>query len=327
MGRGRLMGTMRVAILGCTLMAMACQGPGKKEEDRTSKAVNNEVALDQHELFGDEASRLLRSTEKNVRQYRELLLQGQTQAAMAMRRTVGDTVDREFATFESVATKGKLLIQRNQAVKCLGFARRMRHRARDVLVGLFEDPEPVIVSNAVLGIGILRDPETDLTPIVSLLAHPDLAVRTNAASALKELFLIKETPRELNAQYITALDRLVGLLHEKRAVRARRAAAWAIANMHHPATLDHLVSALSDSDEMVQIGGLHGIEMLGDQRALKPLLEYLRGGPTREAESWARQALVKIAVQGGFAKTESELDGVGTSPREWEEWFRAARSR
>jgi HEAT repeat protein len=318
---------MRFLILGCALMATACQGPDKKEEDRTSKAVHNDVALDQPELFGDEASRLLRSTEKNVRQYRELLLQGQTRAAVAMRKTVGDTVDREFPTFERIATEGELLIQRNQAVKCLGFARLMRKPAREVLVGLFEDREPVIVSNAVLGLGILRDPATDLTPIVALLAHPDLEVRTNAASALKELFLIKETPRELNAQYITALDRLVGLLHEKRAVRARRAAAGAIANMHHPATLDHLVSALSDSDEMVQIGGLHGIELLGDQRAIEPLLEYLRSGPTREGESWARKALVKIAVQGGFAKTESELDALGTSPREWENWFRAARNR
>ena len=203
----------------------------------------------------------------------------------------------------------------------------MRGRTGALLVRLFQDPEPVIVSNAALGVGILRDPKADLTPLVALLAHPELEVRINAASSLKELFVIRDTPRELNAQYITALDRLVGLLHEKRSVRARRAASWAIANMHHPDTLDHLISALADKDEMVQIGGLYGIELLGDQRALEPLLEYLEGGPTREGESWARKALVKIAVQGGFAQTASELDALSTSPREWRNWFRAARNK
>ena len=213
------------------------------------------------------------------------------------------------------------------AVKCLGFAIEKRARARDILLKLCDDPDLTIVQNAALAVGILRDKQTDLTPLVKLLAHGDLTVRTNAATSLRDLFLVIPTPRDLTPQYWTAIDRLVTLLHEKSSPRGRRAAVWALANLRHPETLPHLISALEDPDEIVQIGGLYGIEVLGDQRALDPVLEYLHKGPTTNGASWARKALVRIAVQGGFAKTASELDELKTNWRAWRDWFRAARMK
>ena len=87
------------------------------------------------------------------------------------------------------------------------------------------------------------------------------------------------------------------------------------------------MSALDDADAVVQIGGLMGIERLGDARALEPLFEYLDGSPSDEAASWAVNALKTIAVQNGFAQTRSELESLGTSARQWRKWFRAQRAK
>ena len=77
----------------------------------------------------------------------------------------------------------------------------------------------------------------------------------------------------------------------------------------------------------LQIGGLYGIERLGDQRGLEPVLEFMSSTPSAEAASWAKKALVRIAVQGGFTNTPSELDKLGTSAKLWRKWFRAARNK
>ena len=78
---------------------------------------------------------------------------------------------------------------------------------------------------------------------------------------------------------------------------------------------------------MVQIGGLYGMDLLGDARALDALFEFLDKGPTSQAGSWAKKALSTIAVQNGFAETPSELEDLGTSGRMWRKWFRAARNK
>ncbi len=316
-------------VLGMLVLVLltACQTNKTTGQGDTAATLKVEAARDAPLLEGDEVGRLLRSTERNVRHFFELRLQGKTEVMVTLRRTLGRTVDQNFATFRDVALNGEFLLHRNTAVKCIGFAIRKRKEAQSVLLKLYEDKDITIVQNAAYAVGLLQDPETDLTPIVALMGRGDVNVRTNAASSLGALFLIKPTPRELPPQYWSAIDRLVALLHDKTSIRGRRAAAWALANLRHPDVLEHLLGALQDSDETVQIGGLHGLERLGDQRALDPVIEYLRGGPTTQGASWARKVLIRIAVQGGFAKIPSELDELGTDPKSWTEWFRAARMK
>jgi len=316
-----------VLAAALALFATACQSNRTTGQEDANAALKVEAAKDADPIGGDELGRLLRSTERNVRHYFELRLQGKQDLMVSLRRTIGRTVDDNFATFREVALNGEFLIRRNIAVKCIGFAIRKKKAAQSVLRKLYEDSEITIVQNAALAIGLLRDPEADFTPVVALLGHGDVTVRTNAATSIATLFLIRETPRDLTPQHWAAIDRLVTLLHEDGAVRGRRAAAWALANLRHPAVLPHLVAALQDDDELVQIGGLRGLERLGDQRALEPVLEYLRDNPTDSGQSWARKVLVQIAVQGGFAQVPSELDPLGADPRKWSEWFRAARMK
>jgi HEAT repeat protein len=310
--------------LGPILLFAAC---GSTPEEPATTLVQVGAVEDARELDIDESSRLVLDTERNVNQWEELRLQGMTQKMEAVRRSIAVAVDGNLDVFSEMALEGELNLQRNKAVKCLGFAFEQREAARKTLVILLGDGSATIAANAARALGILRDPETDLTPLITLLAHRDVHVRTNAATALIDLFRIKPTPRQLPAQYYTAIDRLITMLHDPASIRSRRAAAWALANMHHPEVLDHLVSALADADEQVQVGGLYGLRQLGDARSLEPLLAYLEGEPGGEAGSWAHQALVAIAMNGGFAKTASELRSLGDNARLWRDWFRQARNK
>ncbi len=318
----------RMFRIGFLLALLALWGCKSKPE--STAVVKAGSAKDAPELDSDKGSQLARATERNVDQYYELLRQGRTQQSVALRQVVARAVDDDWATFAAVANDEKRSIVRNMSVKCISFASAKRVEARELLLGICANKPPKppwLLANAVLGIGNLLDRETDLTPVISLCGHGDVEVRTNAATALLHLFRVKATPRELTPQYHAAIDRLVTILHDRTSVRGRRAAAWALANLHHPALLDHLISALLDDDEQVQVGGLRGIEQLGDQRALEPLLAYLRKGPTPEGASWAQKALVSIAVQGGFTDKAAELEELGANPKLWEKWFTARRSR
>jgi HEAT repeat protein len=313
---------MRYALWGLLLLAAAC------ETQKTGETTlpDTEAIKDAPELSGDEATQLVRRTERNVKHYEELRLQGQTGSMVAVRRTIARTVDENFPAFREVALDTSTSVQRNMAIQALGFANEYRADARDLLVGTLGDEDPWILANAALALSRLKDPETDLSRLITLVGHADKEVRTSAATALMEIYNVRQTPRKLTPQHYAAIDRLVSLLHDKATTRGRRAAVFALANLQHPETLDHLASALEDSDEMVQIGGLYGIERLGDQRALEPVLEFLAKTPSAEAASWAKKALVRIAVQGGFTNTPSELDKLGTSAKLWRRWFRAARN-
>ena len=326
--RGRRNPVRRLAVfVAVVLLGAGAWGCVSNDKAKQPQPADAEVAKDAPELKGDEASTLVRTTHRNVQHYQTLLAQGQTREALAMHQTVGRAVDDNFATFRTKALDTSSYTVRNMAVTCLGFSLLRRAQARDLLLSLLIDDEPWIMANAAMGLSVLKDPDTDLTRLIRLCTHGDAELRTSAATALKELFLVRETPRELTPQYWAALDALVALLHDKVTTRGRRAAAWALGNMRHPATLEHLVAALKDKDEMVQVGGLRGIELLGDQRALDPVIEFLDGSPTTSAQSYARRALVAIAIQSGFTKTPSELEPLGTNARLWRDWFRSQRMR
>lgn len=323
--RRRLMCSMRPALCALSLLFVACQPP---KQDSTTNVVKPPGATQNApDIAQDDVTKLIRTTARNVATWDELRRQGKLQQMTAVRRVIGRAVDDNFDDFRRTVLEADTAIVRNMAVKCIPFAYEQREQARDTLLVLCKDRDLTIVSNAVLGLGILLDKKTDLTPVVALLAHGNVQVRTSAATALIRLFLVKETPRSLTPQYITAMDRLVTMLHDDSSIRSRRAAAWALANMRHPDTLPHLISALKDEDKQVQWGGLNGLKLLGDQRGLEAVLDYLDSGPTTEGASWAVQALEAIALQGGFAKHKSDMKDLGTSPRAWRSWFRERRMK
>ena len=315
------MSCMRILLVGL-LGLTGCQS-----QPTTTTIVRTETTKEALELPTDKPTSLVRATARNVRTFGELRLQGKTQQAQAVHHAIADSVDGNLDTFRQVALEADTIIVRNMAIKCLAFAIEKRREARDILLLLCKDRDVTLRANAVLGLGILLDKETDLTPIISLLASGDVNIRTNAATALAGLFRVKKTPRALTPQYYAAIERLVTMLHDPASTRSRRAAAWAMANMRHTKTLEHLVSALKDEDEQVQLGGLRGLELLGDQRAIKPLLEFLAGSPTPEATSWADLAMKAIVVQAGLAETKAELSDFKGNPRKWRDWLRDARMK
>jgi len=324
-GAARPMNTMRSCLLLtlALIFLLACQSTPR---DKIRVEVDPDTAKDSPAFQDDDATRLVRQTHRNVQHYMQLRGQGKLQESVTMHRTVARAVDADFDIFREMAQNKSTLTARNMAVTCLGFSVLNRVKARDALITLLDDDHVWIKANAALGLSILRHKETDLTHLIRLLGHGDTEVRTNAATALRELFLVRETPRELTPEHWAAIDGLVSLLNDPATPRGRRAAVWALTNLRHPDMLPHLIVALNDDDERVQVGALRGMEILGDQRALEPLLEYLDGSPTTAAQSYARRALVAIAVQGGFAKTPAELDALGTRSKLWRKWFRNKRN-
>ena len=317
---------IRLALPLVVVCALAwCAGCKSNDKEITTIVKVGEMD-NAPEVVGNEQMRTVRATERNIAQWVELNQQGRTTQALALRVTISQSVDDNFETFEKVAREGGLLLGRNMAVKCIGFAREHRVEALALLVDLCRDKSPTIQANAVLGMGVLADPDTDLTEPIRLLSAGDIEVRTNAAWALKDLFIVIPTPRELTPQYFTAIERLATLLNDPSSARARRSACWALAKIHHPETLDLLVGALEDDDREVQIGALHGLEVLRDQRGIDPILAYLDGGPTEGASSWAQKALVSIVLASGLAHTASELEYLEANPKLWRKWIRSARN-
>jgi len=317
------------ALLPVALVLTGCQSSQDPSEVTTIVKAGVGAVEDQPILAQDEDTQMVRNTSESVKRYEELRLQGLTRAQHALQSTISRTVDDNFDVFRDMALDGKLKLHRNMALRCLGFAREQREDAREVLIQIASNrKEPVyLVANAALGLGILRDPDTPLEPIVALLGSGDPVIRTSAARALSEIVKVKKTPRPLTPQYLAAIDRCATMLYDKHNRSGRRAAVFALGNMRHPDNLDHLIAALDDTDDDVQIGGLIGITMLGDQRAIGPLIEYLRDGPTSVATTWTVRALKQIANQSGLAKTPGETQALGDSPRKWEDFFRGARMR
>ncbi|HEX5138148.1 MAG TPA: HEAT repeat domain-containing protein [Planctomycetota bacterium] len=276
---------------------------------------------------GNEQGQVIRRTYQNVRRYDELRIEMQEQPMSAMRRTIGRSVDDNYATFKQYALDKNSATLRNWAVACLGFAIEKRVDARKLLESMLTDETlpPWLLANACQALAVMRDKETDLTYVIPLVGHGNTEVRACAGTTIKEIWSVTPTPRDLTPQYYAAIDRLVALLHDDATTRGRRAAVWAFANLHHPAVLEHLIAALNDSDAEVQVGGLRGLEMLGDARAIEPLCAYLDGSPQEGPASFAVRALQQIAVQNGFAETRTELESLGTSGKAWRKWFRAQR--
>jgi hypothetical protein len=319
--------TMRRAPwIGIALLAGACssteQGPDivVPYEDQVKEAL---------EQGGNEEGQIVRRTYQNVRRYEELRIEMQEQPMAAMRRTIARSVDDDFEVFKEHALDKGSATLRNWAVACIGFAIEKRVEARKLLESMLSDETtaPWLLANACQALSVLRDKETDLTLVVRLVSHGDAEVRTSAATAVKEIWFVSETPRDLTPEYYAAIDRLVALLHDDATTRGRRAAVWALANLHHPVTLEHLLGALGDSDAEVQVGALRGVEMLGDARAIEPLCEYLDGSPQDGPASFAVRALQQIAVQNGFSETKSELESLGRSGKAWRKWFRSQRTK
>jgi HEAT repeat protein len=265
----------------------------------------------------------------NVRRYDELRIEMQSQPMAAMRRTIAQAVDENFDTFVKFAQDKQSSTLRTWSITCLGFAGETRVKARDLLQSLLIEPDVAAwdLANACQALSELRDKDTDLSLVIPLVSHGNPEVRTCAATAIKEIWLVTGSPRDLTPQHYAAIERLVSLLHDDATIRGRRAAAFALANLRNPAVLDHLISALQDDDAEVQIAGLRGIEMLGDPRALEALFEYLDSGPATVPGSYAVRALQQIAVQNGFAQTKAELESIGTSGKAWRKWFRAQRTK
>ena len=89
------MSCMRIVLLG--LLALT----GCRSSEPTSTAIiRTETMKQAEELPTDKPTSLVRATDRNVRTFGELRLQGKTQQAQAVHNAIADSVDRNLDTFQ-----------------------------------------------------------------------------------------------------------------------------------------------------------------------------------------------------------------------------------
>jgi HEAT repeat protein len=176
------------------------------------------------------------------------------------------------------------------------------------LVGVLSDRDPSVVSNALLGIGVLGSPETPLAQVLHLLrSSEDRTTRVNACFALQRLVALGRREAEVAEVLTAALD------DEEPAVRAQAATALALAEER--AILGRLIDMLGDGSDMVVFATASSLGHLGRShledkgpvaRGLVDALDRLR----HETRPWCLTQLVLLN------------DGVslGEEAGPWREW-------
>ena len=124
------------------------------------------------------------------------------------------------------------------------------------LLSALEDPEPLVVSNALLGLGLLQLPETPLAQICHLLRRdPDNYTRNNAAYAMQRILL---SGGEDPCVVLSARD---ALLDSESAVRAK--AALILYLVRDTDSITALGDLLYDEDGVVAAAAATSLARLG----------------------------------------------------------------
>ncbi len=234
-------------------------------------------------------------------------LRGEVDAHRAM---LGDAVEGRFGKAEQAL-----------ATSVLGFASDTEATA--VLVRVLTNRDPRIAGNALIALGIRRDPTTPLGPI---LAYCDRTrpteVRRYAPLALANVLDARaargETP-DLIAKR-DALTRLATLIEDHDAV-VRLHTVKALGALDAVGATNHLVATLDDPHLRVRYAAAAALERSGDPAGFERVVALLAKSPV-DAQPMIADILMSYAerIQGSPLAPEFR-EKLGTHPRPWIHWF------
>ncbi|MEZ5979412.1 MAG: HEAT repeat domain-containing protein [Planctomycetota bacterium] len=209
-----------------------------------------------------------------------------------------DMLERE-ATSES---------PRVRAIACCALGFSGNDRVTGTLIAALDDPVVEVVDNALLGLGLLADPDTPLGPVADALVQaPDEWTRSNAAYALKRTIEKGATPGAVRNELRLAL------LDQNDAVRAQVAAALVVCGDEDD--IPTLRDALYDSAPMVVLASAMAVRRIGSDT------DTARGAAARALfDAWQERDDKRSK---SVLKTElSRLAGRnwGDDVDEWREW-------
>jgi HEAT repeat protein len=227
---------------------------------------------------------------------------------------VSDPVAREYA-IEALVQHGDPAVDpltqllssddadvRDAAIRAL--ARLGNRRATPALIALLpERPHTIAVAAALAHLG---DPQA-FEPLLTLIAHPDPAVRQGAIGALNSI------------GHPAMPERVIGLLHSPDAV-ARESAVRIAGYFGYRAAVDPILAAASDASEPVRVAALEHLPFVDDARVLSVLVAAV-ARDTPKARAAAARALARVE---GDAAGQALLAAT-SDPDHWVRYF-ASRS-
>jgi HEAT repeat protein len=288
-----------------TLAACASTGKGSEVEAEALPAPTPEARVEPEPI-----GKLLVDLNASIRAWTQLSMAARTEDERRkalllekdlMRRTI-ERIDELIEELESGPPNNRVI-----AASAVGFTRDAR--VQPALLGAIEDPDPLVRSNALIGLTLLGRPDTPLEPICELLAtSPDPWVRSNAAMCLSTL--VAAGARESCAAE-TARE---GLLDSEPGVRAQ--CALCLASLLDAESTRAIADLLSDDVPIVRHAAARALAHIGRESPTeRPLAARALVRAYDQADGSARERYLAelIALSG---------HDFGDDPVEWQDWAR-----
>jgi len=181
----------------------------------------------------------------------------------------------------------------------------------EAAAGLMEalrDPDPLVRQYSAWALGNLGDhaPSAALSPLLSLINDPALAVADTAAEAIGQIGAGTDN-----------VSQLLTLIREGP-THSRQAAALALESLESPLSYDALLHALGDEDADVRQRAIAALGEMGDQRGMSALADRLAHDATASVRTEAAYRLGLLGDTSALPilKTAREEDPSG-SVRRW----------
>jgi len=302
-------------LLGCA--SSAKDTPEATGE--TAEGVPVENPIDEPMKWSEDMNRdqrkigfILAELDRSLRIWNDLVLAGKTTRDAHSVKLIEEAIAHDAAQhFDEIVDQlaGGPPNNRRVAAAALGFARVDRGLAP--LLAALSDPDPEVVSNALLSLGTLRAPETPLTSIAGLMVdHPAANVRTNAARALRSLLSTSKVEEERVAVR-NAARRAVG----DPEPGVRMSALLLLAELGDYESLDRIALALADDVAIVARAASRAVAHIGANHSQS----Y---GPAARALTAAMLQVDRDDVQPAIRTDLQTLSGrnYGDDTDEWLMW-------
>jgi HEAT repeat protein len=181
-------------LLPCLWVAACASDPSlQPDPDIEKAALERRSAIEQLEEKQNDFQAVLLNLDKTMDKYVESVVQGGLEQAdhrsQSIEKFLRETVQEHFDQLVLTADAFDQPDNRAIAVAALGFSRRPE--VLDTLLTAARDPNPVIVNNAIFGLGILRDERTPPLVVAAVVEDTVLPTKVRIGAAWT-LFRVQE---------------------------------------------------------------------------------------------------------------------------------------
>ena len=320
-----------ILCLSCLALTLgACQS-GPETEAEPIPAEEEEPPKNPANLLEDEErSQLYLDLDKYTGSYMTARDEGNSRAWMSLHVTVlMPMVERNLQELLATAKSKGEYRYRIIAIRALGFGSDLSGvRISPVLIGVLGEKDVNLVNSSLVSLYMLGWDETPIEPIVKLLSHQDDLIRSSCAMALAKIIRIQREKAGEDFRITPAMSeasgRLMDLAHrpeEDPFVRAHSAAA--LGAIGDPASADILSNLLIDEFMVVRVRAAQALGGLGQESAIKPLIDSMG---TTESRAEARIIVASLEKIAKALDYPVDKEALGLDQENWKAWYEAVKA-